>query len=212
MTNCWSEGALRAWLDRELPAADMKAVAAHLGECSACDALCTELAARAARVFSMLETLGEPAMVTKTTTDTAVAPNVRSMPSRTPSRWLWTGAAVALAAGLAIASLIVQKRQEAGPTAQAPTPVVTPFVQAPPVQPVAQDPASVPVAQSAVVRTSPRKPTVKPGRDYFLALDDEPIESGVIMRVAIQPGNAQADIVFDPGGRARAIRLVSNKH
>ena len=77
MTNCWSEGALRAWLDRELPAADMKAVAAHLGECSACDALCTELAARAARVFSMLETLGEPARVD--------AANVQPMPSRTPS-------------------------------------------------------------------------------------------------------------------------------
>jgi len=178
----------------------MKAVAAHLGECSACDAVCTELAARAARVFSMLETLGEPA--------TATVAKVRPMPSRSPSRWLWTGAAVALAAGLAIASLIVQKRQEAGPAAQ----VVTPVVQAPSVALQVVERPTAPVAQSAVARTSPRKRTPKPAGDYFLALDDEPIESGVIMRVALQPGNAQADIVFDPGGRARAIRLVSNKY
>src|SRR5437764_14455833 len=127
----------------------MKAVAAHLGECSACDALCTELAARAARVFSMLETLGEPARVD--------AANVRPMPSRTPSRWLWTGAAVALAAGLAIASFIVQKPQEPGPTAQAPAQVIAPPVQsvlqAPPAQPVIRGLPPVPVAKSAIART-----------------------------------------------------------
>src|SRR5437899_1516440 len=117
MTNCWSEGALRAWLDRELPAEDMKAVAAHLGECSACDALCTELAARAARVFSLVETLGEPERVVR------MAPK----PRPTPSRWLWTGAAVALAAGLAIASFVVPKVQEAPAprqVAKAPEPVL----------------------------------------------------------------------------------------
>jgi hypothetical protein len=47
--------------------------------------------------------------------------------------------------------------------------------------------------------------------DYFLALDDEPIESGVVMRVGVDPGNLQADIVFGPDGRAHAIRLVSGK-
>jgi anti-sigma factor RsiW len=202
MTNCWSEGALRAWLDRELPAEDMKAVAAHLGECSVCDAACTELAARASRVFSMLETLGEA----------DVAVKVRPMPLRTGSRWLWPGAAVALAAGLAIASFVVpkfQERPEPAPVARVlrPAPSVLPV---PPVETI--ETAPVPAAHSAVARISPRKPTPKPAGDYFLALDDEPIESGVIMRVAIEPGNAQADIVFDPGGRARAIRLVSNKY
>lgn len=202
MTNCWSEGALRAWLDRELPAEDMKAVAAHLGECSACDAQCTELAARAARVFSMLETLAEPAP--------AAAVKPRPMPAPTASRWLWPGAAVALAAGLAIASFIAQNPPERGPTANVVQPVVQPVAPPAPIQTIDLPPATV--AQSAAVRTSPRKPVVKPAGDYFLALDNEPIESGVIMRVAIQPGNAQADIVFDPGGRARAIRLVSNKY
>src|SRR3954467_12113444 len=97
MTNCWSEGSLRAWLDRELPAGDMKLVAAHLGECSACDALCTELAARASRVFALLESLPAPEKSVR----------MRPMPSRAPSRWLWPGAAVALAAGLAIASFTI---------------------------------------------------------------------------------------------------------
>ena len=44
MTQCWSEGALRAYLDRELPSEEMQRVAAHLGECTVCDGLCTELA------------------------------------------------------------------------------------------------------------------------------------------------------------------------
>jgi hypothetical protein len=199
MTNCWSEGALRAYLDRELPAPDMKAVAAHLGECSDCDALCAELAGRAARVFALLETLPEPAIV-------AAMPRT---PSRTRSKWLWTGAAVALAAGLAIASFLVPKRPEP-PVAQM---VAVPESPATPVQSVAADPATAPAP--AVRQAASRIPIRKrpaASTDYFLALDDEPIESGVIMRMAIQPGNTQADIVFDPGGRARAIRLVSNKY
>src|SRR5207253_3209316 len=55
MTNCWSEGALRACLDRELTADEMEAVGAHLCECSACDALYAEFAARAARVSELME-------------------------------------------------------------------------------------------------------------------------------------------------------------
>ena len=49
MRRCWSEGALRAYLDRELPPEDMERVAAHLGECPRCEACRTELAGRAAR-------------------------------------------------------------------------------------------------------------------------------------------------------------------
>ena len=209
MTNCWSEGALRAYLDRELSPADMKAVTAHLGECSACDALCAELAGRAARVFALLETLPEPEVI-----------SMRPAPSPTPSRWLWPGAAVALAAGLAIASIVVKQRDIPAPVA-----INTPAVQ--PTAPVERpEPAvtgaaeaigtirpvtTAPQARQAVAKGLRRKPAAAPEMDYFVALDDQPIESGVIMRMAIQPGNAQADIVFDPAGRARAIRLVSNR-
>jgi hypothetical protein len=203
MTNCWSEGALRAYLDRELPAADMKAVAAHLGECSACDALCAELAGRAARVFNLLELLPEP----------KVAVPMRPAPVRTASRWLWPGAAVALAAGLAIASIVVQKRESPAPVAHTsvtpePPPVLPEPATAPSTRPVTTAPPARPPAVAKVLRPKRR---AAPEMDYFIALDDQPIESGVIMRMAIEPGNAQADIVVDPAGRARAIRLVSNK-
>src|SRR6476646_10451030 len=121
MTNCWSEGALRAYLDRELSSADMKAVAAHLGECSACDALCAELAGRAARVFALLETLPAPEQTIR----------MRPAPSRAPSRWLWPGAAVALAAGLAIASIAVQKRESPAPVAVIREPLAVPQPEVP---------------------------------------------------------------------------------
>ena len=88
MTSCWSEGALRAWLDRELPPGDMKAVAAHLGQCSACDAVCTELAGRAARVFSLVGALSEP--------EAAVARTLPPLPIRNRVRWLWPRKASAL--------------------------------------------------------------------------------------------------------------------
>jgi hypothetical protein len=202
MTNCWSEGALRAYLDRELSAADMKAVAAHLGECSACDALCTELAGRAARVFALLEALPEPKIVP-----------MRPVPARAPSRWLWPGAAVALAAGLAIASIVVQHRDDPAPVAVRNTPPVVrePLTPEPVATGEIRPVTTAQTARPAVAKVLRRKPAASPEMDYFVALDDQPIESGVIMRMAIQPGNAQADIVFDPAGRARAIRLVSNR-
>jgi hypothetical protein len=203
MNNCWPQGALRAYLDRELPSAEMRAVADHLAECAECDARCAELAGRAARVFALIETL-------------PVADNVvhtQPAAARTVSRWLWPGAAAALAAGLAIASFTLHEREEA------PAPLVhdalpaRPQVQAhvpepaPPLQPAAE-PAR---AHSAVARAIPRRRAAAPSMDYFVALDDRPIESGVIMRMDVQPGGAQADIIVDPQGRARAIRLVGTK-
>ena len=59
MTQCWSEGALRAYLDRELPTGEIQRAAAHLRECTVCDGLCKELAARAARVAALLDLLPE---------------------------------------------------------------------------------------------------------------------------------------------------------
>jgi len=206
MTNCWSEGALRAYLDRELTPADMKLVSAHLGECSACDDLCAELSARASRVFALLETLPEPEPVRMR--PVAVRSNLR--------RW-WPAAAVALAAGLAVASFVMPKRQEQAPVvavATRVTPVVPPAAIEQPVTPevVTPRPAAVRPARASSAKLTERRHNVPPSTDYFLALDDDPIESGIIMRVAVEPGNAQADIVFDPHGRARAIRLVSNKY
>ena len=94
MTECWSEGALRAYLDRELPTEDMQRVAAHLGECKVCDGLCTELAARAAHVSALLELLPEWS---------AAMPRPAMVAKRRPH---WIGIAAALAAGLAVAAYL----------------------------------------------------------------------------------------------------------
>src|SRR5216683_3073497 len=98
MTECWSEGALRAYLDRELSTEDMQRVAAHLGECRVCDGLCTELAARAAHVSALLELLPEW---------NATMPRPAIVARQRPN---WVGIAVALAAGLAVAAYLLADR------------------------------------------------------------------------------------------------------
>src|ERR1019366_8794462 len=151
MTQCWPEGALRAYLDGELPSEDMQRVAAHLGDCTVCDGLCRELAARAAHVSALMELLPEWGAAMPRAAILARAPHRR-------------GALVGLP----------------------PAPAEHPAQRRPRrVRPTAPEPA------------------------YFVALDDEPFESGVIMRVGVKPGNVQADIVFGPDGRAHAFRLVN---
>ena len=131
MTQCWSEGALRAYLDRELPTEDMQRVAAHLGECTACDGLCTELAARAAHVSALMELLPEWSA---------------AMPVRARPRWSDNGGRIGsasprqLAAGLAVAAYLLPDR----------APKVTAIVLPPPVYVLAAPP---PGATAAVKRS-----------------------------------------------------------
>jgi Putative zinc-finger len=44
----------------------------------------------------------------------------------------------------------------------------------------------------------------------FVALDNEPIETGMVVRVAFGPDQIQADVIIAPDGRPRAYRLVEN--
>jgi hypothetical protein len=193
MTQCWPQGALRAYLDGELPTGDMQQVAAHLGECRACDGLCRELAARAAHVSALMELLPELG---------EAVPRPVGVPRR---RANWIGVAVALAAGLAVAVYLLpdrHPRETLVRPALRPTPPTVAAVAA-----IAPAPAQTPEPPA---RRRPRRvrPT-PPEPAYFVALDDEPFESGVIMRMDVTPGNVQADIVFGPDGRARAFRLVN---
>jgi Putative zinc-finger len=197
MTQCWSEGALRAYLDRELPTEDMQQVAAHLRDCTVCDGLCTELAGRAAHVSALMDLLPEWS---------AVVPRPAVAAKRRVFRPNWVGIAVALAACLALAAYLMPDRTPRREVLVLPTPAPS---------------RSAPVAASAVAEVasvqaeppSPRRPRrvrrPAPEQAYFVALDDEPFESGVIMRVDVKPGNVQADIVFGPDGRAHAFRLVN---
>jgi hypothetical protein len=118
----------------------------------------------------------------------------------------WIGIAVALAAGFAVAAYLLADRTPREAIV-VPAPVL---VSAPP-PPVAT--AAVEVNPATAEPPAPRRvrrarrPVPEPA--YFVALDDEPFESGVIMRVDVKPGNVQADIVFGPDGRAHAFRLVN---
>jgi hypothetical protein len=47
--------------------------------------------------------------------------------------------------------------------------------------------------------------------EQFIALDNEPFETGLVVRVALGPDEVQADVVFSPDGRARAYRLVNER-
>jgi anti-sigma factor RsiW len=193
MNQCWPEGALRAYLDGELPPQDMQSVAAHLGECATCERLHTELSVRSGYVSGLMGTLAETAGARDR--GPGVGARVRSGGS-----WKWTAAAVALAAGLAIATWIVPKR-EAPRTSVAQVPVVQPVAPSlPTVAPTVEEP------HTKLATAKPRR--AAPRTEPFLALDDGPIESGIVMRVTV-PGSSPADILFSPDGRARAIRLVS---
>jgi len=203
MNRCWPEGALRAHLDRELAPEEMERLTAHLGECAECARRSAELAARAQRVGAWMESLPAPPMEW-------VRPAPR--PVAWPRKWI--GVAAALAAGIVLAVWLLPKHPNPVP-APAPEVAVTPPAPAPePVEPPAVVPEPVPVRTAAVppkVRPA-RLPVVRTVSNDFLALDDEPLETGVVMRVGLEPGNVQADVIFGPDGRAHAIRLVETKY
>jgi len=202
MTECWSPGDLRAAIDRELPAETLDRIAAHLEECGECRAVHAELEARARRVGLMMEDLAVVGRV-------AVPVGVTGHKRRWPVPLMPLAAAFALAAGLAIGWLVVPKKPVEVPAQRVatvpPEPLQTPPEPAPQ---LAQTPT-----RPAPARPRPRrvKPALaaRPQNVDFVALDDRPIDNGVVMRVSWGPENLQADIIFGPDGSARAYRLVN---
>jgi anti-sigma factor RsiW len=183
MTECWSEGELRAYLDRELPAETLRQVALHLAECTECGRVAAELERRAGFV-SRLMSESEPA-----------APVKRASHGRR-----WMAAALAIAAGLAIAAVLIPKRTEPpNPVSEASRTVVEPAG------------ALVRPARRPVRRSPPAARLAAAKDDGFVRLDDEPFETGVIVRVALGPQQVPADVIFGSDGRPRAIRLVNFK-
>jgi hypothetical protein len=188
----------------------MDRVAAHLGECAECARLSAELAARAGRVGAQLEALLE------------ALPEALPVP---PLEWVtpetrratggrrWAGVAAALAAGLVLAALLLPRHQDAAAVA-VPAPVAASALPPNMAEHTAQPLIVVAPARTAALPRKVRRPLlpVRTVNNEFLALDDEPIETGVVMRVGVEPGNVQADVVFGPDGRAHAIRLVGNRN
>jgi anti-sigma factor RsiW len=67
-------------------------------------------------------------------------------------------------------------------------------------------------ASLALIFVSP-KPAPVPKPEVarpFIALDNEPIETGMVVRVAFGPDQVLADVIITPDGRPRAYRLVDN--
>ena len=183
MNRCWLEGELRAYLDRELPAQELAAIEQHLGECPGCAALAAELGERAARVGALLAALEH--------TPAAWAP--RAAPSRVPAI-----AAVALLAAAACAAFFAWTPKRPAAVAERAGGVQRT------VSPPPQRGLSTRV-QPAQMHHKAKRPQVQ----YYLPLDDEPIDSGVVVRVSLPDSGLLADVIYDEQGRPRAVRPLN---
>ncbi len=194
------EGDLRAWLDSELPPAEVASVTTHLNECAACVALRDELFARASRVANAMSILALTEMPVQFT-----APVIAMRPVR--SIWRWAMPVAALAASLLIAMFLWSKHSSV--PAPAPDRAVVRTVPS-------RVPSRVP-ATPVVVEAKFQKPRIartgqpeKSETETFMALDDEPIETGMVVRVSTESGDVQADVIVGPDGRAHAIRILNS--
>lgn len=180
MSRCWLEGELRAYLDRELPAAEMEAAGQHLRECRPCSAIAEELAQRAARVSALLAALEHAP---------AAAPRSAAA-SRRPAI-----AAVAALAAAACAAFFLwaPKRVTVDQADSSRRTVSRPAQQG---SPAPARPARLPHKAKAQTQ-------------YYVALDDEPIESGVVVRVSFPDTGLLADVIYDEQGRPRAVRPLN---
>jgi anti-sigma factor RsiW len=200
---CWSEGDLRAFIDRELPPEEMDRVSAHLEECSDCGDHWAAIAGRSSRVSTLMAALTETEPVIST----------GRVPRHSRHSWRWVAVAAGIAAGLVIGMVAMPKRAtEVALAPPQPPPVVQTQVTRPESPaPVVTLAASTP-ARLASARRPKRPAAPKPQiGDTFLALDNDPIEAGVVLRVALGPREVPADVIIDSDGRPRAIRLVNSK-
>ncbi len=191
MKNCWPDGDLRAYMDGELTPESLELVSAHLTDCAACGARYRELSERSARVSKMLAALSEVEYV-------PVVP-VRGVPGRDRK---WAPALMALAAALTITFVLLPKRPTVRPAPMAKAIVPAVAVEIP-------APATAPAPRRVVRHVAAPRPQM--ATEEFLRLDDDPIETGTLVRVSAEDGALVADLIVGPDGRAHAIRVVSNQ-
>ena len=185
MSRCWSEGELRAHLDGELAGDEIEAVSQHLRECEACTALFEDLSGRAAQVSVWMAALES-------------IPAMEPIPlSGAGSRWQRRATAVGLVLAAACVVLILVLPRKT--------------VRQTPIKP----PASTLLARAIPAAVGPssdqlaKKSAAEPLAQYYMVLDDEPIESGVVVRVTLPGSGLLADVVYDEQGRPRAVRPLN---
>ncbi len=190
MTECWAEGDLRAYLDRELAPEEMERAAAHMTECPECKEKFEAVSARAGRVSEWMEALAEPALPV--------------LAAKRPARrnWRWGAAGLAAAAAIVLA-ILVSPHQATRPERVAEA-IAPPVVQQAEAAPVVHEAA---VRPKPALRASARRPADR--TETFIALDNEPFEAGWVVRMALGPDQIPADVVFSADGRARAYRLIA---
>lgn len=189
---CWREGDLRSWLDGELPSGRAAALESHLGECAACRRIRDRLAECAEWAAVSLAELTEAEM----------EPRHVPPPAFGADRAAGLGRLALLAAVVTVMAVVpfVRKSTPEKPSLSAPR--QTSQVVA------ASAETSPPPARRARMhgarRPARRAPAVAGGA--FLALDDDPIETGLVVKVALDSG-VMADVIVDAQGTPRAIRL-----
>ena len=194
MRHCWPEGELRAYLDGELPSREMEHISLHLAECGSCKALCGELETRAARITDWMDGLQWGRL-----------PAGRTDFIR-PKSWALVAAPLLCAAAVLLILIFWPAPRQPKPVAHNAAPPIS--KPAPPPPPVEVKPAII--RRPAPKRAVQPKPKPEPQRQYYFALDDEPIETGIVVRVGLDNGRLPADVILGPDGRARAFRLVSD--
>jgi hypothetical protein len=168
----------------------MRSAREHLEECAACERLWREVADRAERVGALLAELDR-------------VPPARSVPrrrSRVPAL-----AGLAAAALLAVLMIPRQGQHIPAPPAQRESASEHPMDQA---AAAAVETPGAPMRPRTAVTRRTRQRAEKPRVDYYVALDSEPIDSGLVVRVALEDG-LLADVIVDEQGRARAVRRLN---
>jgi hypothetical protein len=204
MSGCWSDGELRAYVDRELP--ERGQVTAHLHECADCKARYAVIAARAERVSGLMAGLLDGS-ATEVHPLPVLGRDLRVRGERKTAQWV--AAAMAMAAMLAAGFVMLQRPNTAveTPVASAGQPVLQAHVDAG-TMPAATDTGRRLRHSPPRTHSVSHRPKTPGNVEYFVALDDEPIDTGIVMRVSLGDGETQADVIVGPDGQAHAVRLV----
>jgi hypothetical protein len=177
---------------------EMEALRGHLAECADCARVSAALSQRVARISTLMGDLGEEML--------SHVPVRARRGSDAPS-WRWIGVPAALAAAVTLAFVLASPRTPpVPPRAIVAASRVSPALAAP--QSATASGKPVPAVPAHRRRPAPQRTQQGASGEYYLALDDEPIETGVVMRVALGGGDLQADVIFDSQGRPRAIRPI----